>query len=115
MLPQQSRSSSALLGDTKHSHLLIQTLLALASIGPAAESAAPQIKPLLESPNDATIPVAAAYALGSIGANNADAELRRALEKDDLLLQMIAAWRLQSCIPTTRKPKNSRLRSSPKD
>jgi HEAT repeat protein len=33
-----------LLRETKHSHLLIQTLLALASIGPAAQTAAPQIK-----------------------------------------------------------------------
>jgi HEAT repeat protein len=85
---------TALLGDTKHSHLLIQTLLALASIGPAAQSAAHQIKPLLNSPTDATVPVAAAYALGSISAQDADAELRGALEKDDPYLQMIAAWAL---------------------
>ena len=78
---------------------MIQTLLALASIGPAAESAAPKIVPLLEMPNDATVPVAAAYALGSIGAKNADAPLRRALTKDNAFLQMIAAWSIAKLHP----------------
>jgi HEAT repeat protein len=79
--------------------LLIQALLALASIGPAAESAAPQIAPLLEMPNDATVPVAAAYALGSIGAKNADEPLRRAMSKDNAFLQMMAAWSLAKLHP----------------
>ncbi len=57
-----------LLGKTKHSQLLIQTLLALASIGPAAEPAESAIVPLLNTSTDQTVPVAAAYALGSIGA-----------------------------------------------
>ncbi|MEX2169346.1 MAG: HEAT repeat domain-containing protein [Pirellulales bacterium] len=83
-----------LLGDTKHSQLLIQTLLALASIGPDAQSAAPQIVPLLKSANDDTIPVAAAYALGSIGATDADAELKAAVNSDNAFLQMTAAWAL---------------------
>jgi HEAT repeat protein len=88
-----------LLGTTRHSHLLIQTLLALASIGPAAESAAPKIVPLLEMPNDKTVPVAAAYALGSIGAKNADAALQRAMTKDNAFLQMIAAWSIAKLHP----------------
>ena len=88
-----------LLGTTRHSHLLIQTLLALASIGPAAESAAPKIVPLLEMPNDKTVPVAAAYALGSIGAKNADDALNRAMIKDNAFLQMIAAWSIAKLHP----------------
>ncbi len=88
-----------LLGSTKHSHLLIQTLLALASIGPAAQSAAPQILPLLEHPTDATVPVAAAYALGSIGAVDADAALRAAGTTPNPLLQLVAAWSLAKIHP----------------
>lgn len=94
---------TTLLGETHHSHLLIQALLALASIGPPAQSAAPKILPLLESSTDATVPVAAAYALGSIGAKNADAELRRALDKDNPFVQMIAAWALAKIHPDDEK------------
>ena len=83
-----------LLGETKHSQVLIQALLALASIGPDAQSAAPQIVPLLKSTTDETVPVAAAYALGSIGAKNADAELKAAVNSDNAFLQMTAAWAL---------------------
>ena len=85
---------AAILGKTKHSQMLIQTLLALASIGPAASSAAPQITPLLENADDATVPVAAAYARGSIGAENTDAELKRAAAKSDPFLQMMSTWAL---------------------
>jgi HEAT repeat protein len=45
------------------------------------------------------VPVAAAFALGSIGAKDADAELRAALEKADPLLQMTAAWSLAKLHP----------------
>lgn len=90
---------TALLGETKHSHLLIHALLALASIGPAAESAAPQIIPKLEMTTDATVPVAAAYALGSIGAAEADAPLRRAMAKPNAFLQMVAVWSLAKIHP----------------
>lgn len=88
-----------LLSDTKHSHLLIQTLLALASIGPAAESASPKIVPLLENTSDPTVPVAAAYALGSVGAKDADDALRGALAKSAPFLQMVAAWSLAKIHP----------------
>jgi HEAT repeat protein len=88
-----------LLGDTKHSHLLIQTLLALASIGPEAKSAIAEIIPLLEHPTDATVPVAAAYALGAIGAADADAALQDALAKLNPFLQMVAAWSLAKIHP----------------
>ena len=88
-----------LLGDTKHSHLLIQTLLALASIGPAAQSASPQIIALLEHPTDATVPVAAAYALGAIRAADADKPLRTAASNPDPFLQMVAAWSLAKIHP----------------
>lgn len=90
---------TALLGKTKHSQLLIQTLLALASIGPAANSAESQVLPLLEHESDATVRVAAAYALGSIGAMNADAQLKSAMAKDDPFLQMIAAWTVAKVHP----------------
>jgi len=78
---------------------LIQALLAIASIGPAAESAAPKIEPLLAMDTDATVPVAAAYALGSIGAKNSDAALRGAMVKKDPFLQMIAAWAVAKLHP----------------
>jgi HEAT repeat protein len=88
-----------LLGDTKHSHLLIQTLLALASIGPEAKSASAQIIPLLEHSTDATVPVAAAFALGAIGAADADASLRDAMAKPNPFLQMVATWSLAKIHP----------------
>jgi HEAT repeat protein len=43
--------------------------------------------------------VAAAYALGSIGAKNADEPLRRAMSKDNAFLQMMAAWSLAKLHP----------------
>jgi hypothetical protein len=81
--------------------LQIQALLALASIGPAAKAAATQIVPLLETPNDATVPVAAAYALGSIGASDPQttAALKQAMTKDNAFLQMIAAWAIAKSHP----------------
>ena len=88
-----------LLGDTKHSNLLIQTLLALASIGSAAEPASPQIIALLDHSTDATVPVAAAYALGSIGAVDADKALRKAESSKNELLQMVASWSLARIHP----------------
>ena len=88
-----------LLGDTKHSNLLIQSLLALASIGPAAQPASPKIISLLEHPTDATVPVAAAYALGSIGAVDADKALRKAVSSKNALLQMVASWSLAKIHP----------------
>jgi HEAT repeat protein len=79
---------------TEHSKLEIQTLLALASIGPAAKPASKEIIPLLDHSNDATVPVAAAFALGSIGATDAEAALKKAGTKDNPFLQMVAAWAL---------------------
>jgi HEAT repeat protein len=87
------------LESTKHSKLLIKAMLALACIGPAAKSASPQIVPLLEHSTDTTIPVAAAYALGSIGATDADDALRAALAKPNPFLQMVAAWSLAKIHP----------------
>ncbi len=88
-----------LLGDTKHSHLLIQALLALASIGPAAQPAESAILPHLEMTTDDTVPVAAAYALGAIGAKDADASLKKALSKKDPFLHMVASWALAKLNP----------------
>ena len=88
-----------LLGRTKHSQLLIHDLLALAAIGPAAKSASPQIISLLDHKTDTTVPVAAAYALGSIGATDADADLERAMAKPNPMLQMVAAWALAKVHP----------------
>jgi HEAT repeat protein len=88
-----------LLGKTKHSQVLIQALLALAAVGPAAEAASPKIVPLLDWKDDATVPVAAAFALGSIGAKDADDALRAAMTKDNPFLQMIAAWAIAKLHP----------------
>jgi HEAT repeat protein len=88
-----------LLNNTKHSQLLIQTLLAIASIGPKAESAESAILPHLQSMTDKTVPVAAAYALGSIKAKNADAQLKAAQRKDDPFLHMVATWALARIHP----------------
>lgn len=92
-----------LIGETKHSQVLIRALLALAAIGPAAESATPKIIPLLDSKTDTTIPVAAAYALGAIGAKNADAELEKAMAKPNPFLEMVAVWSLAKLHPDDAK------------
>lgn len=89
----------ALLDKTDHSQLEIRALLALAAIGPAAKPAVPQIIKALETSKDATVPVAAAYALGAIDAEEADAQMRAALEKDNPFLQMVAAWSLAKMHP----------------
>src|SRR5262249_7272952 len=94
---------TALLGKTKHSQLLIQTMLALASIGPKAQSAESAILPHLQSTTDDTVPVAAAYALGSIGAKDADAQLKAALAKKDPFLHMVATWALARVHPTDQQ------------
>lgn len=88
-----------LLADTKHSHLQIQAMLALASIGPPARSASDEIAVLLENSQDATAQVAAAYALGAIGAVDADAALRAAAKKEGALLRMMTAWSLAKIHP----------------
>ncbi len=88
-----------LIGNTKHSQLLIQSLLALAAIGPAAQPAESVILPQLEMTTDDTVPVAAAYALGSIGAKNADAALKKALTKKDPFLHMVSSWALAKLHP----------------
>jgi HEAT repeat protein len=90
---------SELLGKTKHSQVLIQALLALASIGPAAEAASPKVVTFLDWKDDATVPVAAAYALGSIGAKDADEALRAAMTKENPFLQMVAAWAIAKLNP----------------
>src|SRR5690606_24264289 len=79
---------------TKHSQLLIHAMLALASIGPDAQTAESVILPHLDHETDATVPVAAAYALGSIGAKNSEGALKKAVTTDNAFLQMIAAWAL---------------------
>jgi HEAT repeat protein len=89
-----------LIADAKHSHLLIQAMLAAASIGAEAKSAEGAIAPHLGNTTDPTVPVAAAYALGSIGAANADAALRAAMGKDNAFLQMVAAWALAKVHPS---------------
>jgi HEAT repeat protein len=92
-----------LVGKTKHSQLLIQALLALASIGPAAQSAESAIIPHLEMTTDDTVPVAAAYALGAIGAKDADAALKKAQSKKDPFLRMVATWALAKTHPNDQK------------
>jgi HEAT repeat protein len=92
-----------LLGKTKHSQLLIQTLLALAAIGPAAQPAESAILPHLEMTTDDTVPVAAAYALGAIGAKDAGAPLKKALSKNDPFLHMVASWALAKLNPNDQQ------------
>jgi HEAT repeat protein len=92
-----------LLGQTKHSQLLIQTLLALASIGPKAQAAESAILPHLKMTTDDTVPVAAAYALGSIGAKDADQPLKAALAKSDPFLHMVASWALGKVHPNDQE------------
>ncbi|HVT27043.1 MAG TPA: HEAT repeat domain-containing protein [Lacipirellulaceae bacterium] len=92
-----------LLGKTKHSQLLIQTLLALASIGPAAQPAESAVVPLLDFSTDQTVPVAAAYALGSIGAKNANGALKNALAKNNPFLHMVASWSLAMLNPNDQQ------------
>ena len=92
-----------LLGKTKHSQLLIQALLALASIGPAAQPAESAILPHLQMTTDDTVPVAAAYALGAIGAKDADAPLKKALSKKDPFLHMVASWALAKLHPNDQQ------------
>jgi HEAT repeat protein len=48
---------------------------------------------------DDTVPVAAAFALGSIGAKDADAPLKKALSKNDSFLRMVASWALAKLHP----------------
>jgi HEAT repeats len=98
-----------LLGETKHSQLQIQLLLALGRIGPPANSAAPRIADLLENSQDSTVPVAAAFALGSIGATDADAPLRAAAAKDQPFLSMVAAWSLARLHPGDAQLKQQAL------
>jgi HEAT repeat protein len=92
-----------LLGKTKHSHLLIQALLALASIGPQAQPAESAIVLHLQMTTDDTVPVAAAYALGAIGAKDSDAPLKTALSKNDPFLHMVASWALAKIHPDDQK------------
>src|SRR3954447_13100838 len=88
-----------LLSKTKHSQLLIQAMLALAAIGPAAQPAESAILPHLKTKTDDTVPVAAAYALGAIGAKDADAPLKKAAAKNDPFLRMVATWALAKLHP----------------
>jgi HEAT repeat protein len=92
-----------LLGKTKHSQLLIQAMLAIASIGPKAQSAESAILPHLQSTTDKTVPVAAAYALGSIQAKDADSQLKAALAKNDPFLHMVTTWALARIHPNDQQ------------
>lgn len=83
-----------ILRQSKHSNILIQALLALASIGPAAAEAESAIAPLVDFKTDKTVPVAAVYALGAIGAKNSDDAIKKAAEKNEPLLHMVADWAL---------------------
>ena len=84
-----------LLAKTTHSKLRIEALLALAKIGPPAKPAAATVLPLLDYQGDVTLPVAAAFVLGSIGATDAVDQLQAAAaEQDKPFLSMVATWSL---------------------
>lgn len=87
------------LAKAKHSLLDTRVLLALAHIGPAAKSAEPQILTELETAQDPTVQVAAAFALGRIGATDADGPLKAAAASDKPFLSMVAAWSLAKLHP----------------
>jgi HEAT repeat protein len=69
----------------------VQSILALAAIGPPATAATPQIVAALESP-DAALRYVAAYALGKLRAQNGDAALVQATGSDDQFLASLATW-----------------------
>jgi HEAT repeat protein len=91
----------AALTTDKHAHIVQESLVALAKIGPGAKAAVPQLIKVLEAGDEASD--AAAYALGRIGpeAAAADAALAAALKSRDLSLTVVAAWALNKIHPAS--------------
>ncbi|MFM9197332.1 MAG: HEAT repeat domain-containing protein [Planctomycetia bacterium] len=69
----------------------LQAILALAAIGPSAATASPVLAKTLESEED-TLRFAAAFALGSLRAQDADAALAKAAKDDDQFLGEVVSW-----------------------
>ncbi len=77
-----------------------QALLALAAIGPAAEAAAPAVTETLQRfSDDQSVQLAGMYALGSIGATNAEQLLQNGAKSDDAFEAMVATWALAKTSP----------------
>jgi HEAT repeat protein len=76
----------------------LQAILALASIGEKASSAAPVLVKAIES-NDATLRLAAAFALGRSRSGDADACLTKAAASDDAFFAAVASWALARIHP----------------
>jgi len=88
-------SRLALEGETEER---MQSLLALAAIGEKAAAAAPAMIKTLES-DDNSLRFAAAFALGSVRAEGADAALKRVSEDSDQFLAEVASWALARIHP----------------
>lgn len=69
----------------------MQSIMTLAAIGEPARGAAPEIVAALEAP-ESPLKFAAAFALGKLRAEQADAALTKAADDADPLLAAIAAW-----------------------
>ena len=76
----------------------MQAILALAEIGPAAAPAVPAVIESLSS-SDSSLQYVAAFALGKIGVDEADAALREAAAADDPFLASLASWALATIHP----------------
>ena len=88
-----------LLGKTKHSQMQIQIFWPSPASDPMPRLRSRRLSRCLNRRKMTTVPVAAVYALGSIGAKNSDAELKRAAKKDDQFLQMMAIWAIAKLHP----------------
>ncbi len=103
MGPEAAPATPALVKLISHNdpEIRMEALMALAAIGPEAKNAAPKIVEILESDSAEGVQFAAAYALGSIGAEDdrATAALTHALRSDTPLLAMLGAWALAKSRP----------------
>jgi HEAT repeat protein len=69
----------------------VQSILALARIGKAAQVAGPVVLEALDSP-DESLRYVAAYALGAIQVPDSDGQLEKAAQSDDPFLATLACW-----------------------
>lgn len=77
----------------------MQAALALGAIGPTAKSAAPALTQLLDSDPTNGVRYAAAFALGRLGAKEAEPVLRKMVTHEDPFLSMVSAFSLSSLNP----------------
>jgi HEAT repeat protein len=100
--PEAAPAVTPLIKLTAHAEpeVRMEALMALAAIGEAARSAAPQIVDRLENDDFAGVRYAAAFALMKVAGGAAgDEALRSAMESDDPMLAMLASWALANVHP----------------